>query len=189
MDKRGTWNFFIWPTAPVNSIQLLSYVQLLGSKITADGDCSHVIKIRLILGRKAMTNLVNILKSSTSGFPVHHQLSELVPTHVSIESVMPSHPLLLLPSVFPRIRVFSSESALLIRWPKYWSLSFSISPSSEYSGRITFTINCLDLLAVQGTLKGLLQHQFKGINSSENSFPYSPTLTSIHGYWKNHIFD
>ena len=71
---------------------------------------------------------------------------------------MPSHPLLLLPSVFPRIRVFSSESALLIRWPKYWSLSFSISPSSEYSGRITFTINCSDLLAVQGTLKGLLQH-------------------------------
>ena len=83
---------------------------------------------------------------------------------MSIESVMPSnhlilcHPLLLLPSVFPSIRVFSNESALCIRWPKYWSLSFSISPSSEYSGLISFRMDWLDLLAVQGTLKSLLQH-------------------------------
>ena len=90
---------------------------------------------------------------------------------MSIESVMPSnhlilcHPLLLLPSIFPSIRVFSSESALRIRWPKYWSFSFSISPSNEYSGLISFKIDWLDLLAVQGTLKSLLQttvqkHQF-----------------------------
>ena len=83
---------------------------------------------------------------------------------MSIESVMPSnhlifcHPLLLLPSIFPSIRVFSSESALCIRWPKYWSFSFSISPSDEYSGLISFRIDWFDLLAVQGTLKSLLQH-------------------------------
>ena len=83
---------------------------------------------------------------------------------MSIESMMPSnhlilcHPLLLLPSIFPRIRVFSNESVLRIRWPKYWSFSFSISPSNEYSGLISFRIDWLDLLAVQGTVKSLLQH-------------------------------
>ena len=83
---------------------------------------------------------------------------------MSIESVMPSnhlilcHPLLRLPSVFPSIRVFSNESVLLIRWPKYWSFSFNISPSNEYSGLITCRMNWLDLLAVQGTPKSLLQH-------------------------------
>ena len=86
------------------------------------------------------------------------------PKPMSIESVMPSnsvilcHPLLLLPSIFPSIRVFSNKSALLIRWPKYWSFSFSISPSNEYSGLISFRMDWLDLLAVQGTLKCLLQH-------------------------------
>ena len=83
---------------------------------------------------------------------------------MSIESVIPSnhfipcHPLLLPPSIFPSIRVFSNESVLFIRWPKYWSFSFSISPSNEYSGLISFRMNCLELLAVQGTLKSLLQH-------------------------------
>ena len=82
---------------------------------------------------------------------------------MSIESVMPSNqlilsPLLLLPSIFPNIRVFSNESALRIRWPKYWTFSFSISPSNEYSGPISFRMDCLDLLAVQETLKSLLQH-------------------------------
>uniref|UniRef100_A0AC11ESE5 Uncharacterized protein n=1 Tax=Ovis aries TaxID=9940 RepID=A0AC11ESE5_SHEEP len=83
---------------------------------------------------------------------------------MSIELVMPSnhlilcHPLLLLPSIFPSIRVFSSESVLRIRWPKYWSFSFSISPSNEYSGLISFRMDWLDLLAVQGTLKSVLQH-------------------------------
>ena len=83
---------------------------------------------------------------------------------MSFESVIPSnylilyHSLLLLPSIFPRIRVFSNESALQIRWPKYWSFSFNISPSNEYSGLITFRMDWLDLLAVQGTLKSLLQH-------------------------------
>ena len=101
---------------------------------------------------------------SMSGFPVHQELPELTHKIMSIESVMPSnhlilcHSLLLLPSIFPRIRVFSKESVLHIRWPKYWSFSFSISHSNEYSGLISFTIDWLDLLAVQKTLKNLLQH-------------------------------
>ena len=114
---------------------------------------------------------------------------------MSIVSVMPSNPLilcqplLLLPSIFPCIRAFSSESVLHIRWPKYWSFSFSISPSDEYSGLISFRMDWLDLLAVQGTLKSPTTTQFKSINSSVLSFLYSPTLTSIHDYWKNHSLD
>ena len=114
---------------------------------------------------------------------------------MSIESVMPSnllilcHSLLFLPSVFPSIRVFSNESALRIRWPKYWSFSFSISPSNEYSGLISFSIDWFDLLAVQGTLKRLLQDQFKNINSSALSLLYGPTFTSIHDNWKTSSFD
>ena len=98
---------------------------------------------------------------STPGFPVHHQLSLL--KFMSIESVMPSthlilcHPLLL-PSIFPSIRVFSNESVLYIRWPEYWSFTFSISSSNEYSGLISFGMDWLDLLAVQEILKSLLQH-------------------------------
>ena len=109
----------------------------------------------------------------------------------SIESVMPSNQLilchpLLLPSIFPSIGVFSSKSALCIRWPKYWSFCFSISPSNEYSGLIYFRVNWFDLLAVQGTLKSLLQH-----HSSKASVLslLGPTLTSVHDYWKNYSFD
>ena len=97
------------------------------------------------------------------GLPLHHQPPEFTQTHVH-ESVLPSnhlilcHPLLLPPSIFPSIRVSSNESVLPIRWPKYWSFSFNISPSSEHSGLISFRIDWLDLLAVQGTLKNLLQH-------------------------------
>ena len=100
---------------------------------------------------------------STPGLPVHHQLLELTQL-MSIKSVMPSihlilcPPLLLLPSIFPSIRVFSNESALLIRWPRCWSFSFNINPSNEHSGLISFRMNWLDLLEVQGTLKSLLQH-------------------------------
>ena len=102
------------------------------------------------------------MNSSTPGLPVHHQLLETTQTHV--HWVMPPnhlilcHPLLLLPSTFPSIRVFSNESALRIRWPKYWSFSFSISPSNEHPGLISFRMDGLDFLAVQGTLKSLLQH-------------------------------
>ena len=115
---------------------------------------------------------------------------------ISIESVMPSYHLILcrplLPplSIIPNIRVFSSESVLCIRWPKYWNFSFSISPSSEYSGLISFRMDWLDLLAVQGALKSLFQH-----HSSKTSilwcwsFLYSSTFTFIHDYWKNQSFD
>ena len=100
----------------------------------------------------------------TPGFPGHHQLPELTQKLMSIESVMPSNhlilcsPLLLPPSIFPSIRVFSNESTLRFRWPKYWSFSFSISPFNEYSGLISFRTDWLDLLAIQETLKSLLQH-------------------------------
>ena len=110
-----------------------------------------------------------------------------LPKPMSIESVMPSnhlilcHPLILPPSIFPSIRVFSNESVLRIRWPKYWS--FSISPSNEYSGLISFRIDWFDLLAVQGTLKSSPTSQFKSINSLALSFLYGPTLISIHEYW------
>ena len=104
------------------------------------------------------------MNHSTPALPVHHQLLELPQTHVHWVMVMPSdhlilcHPLLLLPSIFPSIRVFSNESTLRIRWPKYWSFSFNISPSNEHPGLISFRMDWLDLLAVQGTLKSLLQH-------------------------------
>ena len=87
------------------------------------------------------------------------------------------------------IRVFSNESVLHIRWPKYWSFSFSISPPNEYSGLISFRMDWLDLLAVQGTLKSSPTPQFKSINSSPLSFLYGPDLTSIYDHWKNHSFD
>ena len=114
---------------------------------------------------------------------------------MSIKSAMPSnhlvlcHPLLL-PSIFPSIRVFSNELVLPIRCPKYWSFIFSISPSNEHPGLISFRMDWLDLLAVHGTLKSLLQHHsFKSINSSVLSFLHSPNLTSICDHWKNHSLD
>ena len=99
-------------------------------------------------------------------------------------------PLLLLPPIFSSIRVFSNESTLCMRWSKYWSFSFSISPSSEYPGLISFRMDWLDLLAVQVTLKSLLQHHSsKASILLVLSFLYSPILTSIHDHWKNHSLD
>ena len=115
--------------------------------------------------------LFDPMSRSMPGLPVHHQLPEFTQTHIH-RIVMPSshlilcHPLLLLPPIPPSIRVFSNESTLLMRWPKYWSFSFSISPSNEYPGLISFRIIWLDLLAVQGPLKSLLQH-----HSSKASIP------------------
>ena len=113
---------------------------------------------------------------------------------MSIKLVMPSNRLILCrplfpPSVFPRIRIFSSESVLHIRWPKYWSFSFSISPSNEYSGLISFRIDWFDLLEVPGIHESSPIPQFKSISSSALSLLYGPTLTSIHDDWKNHSFD
>ena len=164
----------LWPPSTtfkterwISSVQLLSSIQLFATPWIAVRQTSLSI-----------TNSWSLLKL------------------MSIESVMPSnqlilcHPLFLLPSIFPSIRVFSNESVLHIRWPKYWSFSFSISPSIEYSGLISFRTDWFDLLAAQGTLKSLLQHHSsKAINSSALSFLHSPTLTSIHDCWKNHSLD
>ena len=101
------------------------------------------------------------MNRSTPGLPVHHQLPEFTHVHRVSDAIQPSHPLLspsLLPPIPPSIRVFSNESALRMRWPKYWSFSFGISPSREHLGLISFEMDWLDLLAVQGTLKSLLQH-------------------------------
>ena len=202
----GKWN----KHAKVETVADFTF---LGSKIMADGDCSHKIKGHLLLARKAMTNLNSVLQSgditadqgpysqiygfsrdhvwmceldhkeccqsiqllscvqlfatpwyrSTRGLPVHHWLPEFTQTHVrwvsdAIQPSYPLHPLLLLPSIFPSIRVYSKESVLYIRWPKNWSFSFSINPSNEYSGLISFRMDWLNLLAVQRILKGLLQY-------------------------------
>ena len=148
------------------SVQSLSHVRLFATSWTAT--CQASLSI---------TNSQSLLKL------------------MSFESVMPSnhlilcHPLLLPASIFPIIWVFSNESALHIRWPKYCSFSFSVSPSNGYSGLIHFRMDWLDLLAVQGTLRSSPTPQFKSISSSALSFLYSPTLTSIGDYWKNHSLD
>ena len=124
-------------------------------------ELSHSVQFSSVA--QSCPTLCNLMNCSTPGLPVHHPSQSSLKL-MSIESVMPSshlilcHPLLLLPSIFPSIRVFSNESALLIRWPKYWSFSFKISPSNEHPGLISFRMHWLDLLAVQGTLKRLLQH-------------------------------
>ena len=150
-----------------SSVQLLSHVQLFATP--------------RIAARQASLSITNSRSS---------------PKLMCIESVMPSshlilcRPRLLLPPIPPSIRVFSNESTLRMRWPKYWSLSLSISPSNEHPGLISFRMDWLDLLAVQGTLKSLLQHHSsKASNSSALSLLHRPTLTSIHDYWKNHSLD
>ena len=124
-------------------------------------------------------------------FIISWSLSKLM----SIELMMPSNhlilccPLLLHPSIFPSIRIFPNGLALCIRCPKYWSFSFSISPSNEYSGLISFRIDWLDLFTVQGTLKSFLQHHVSKNQFLVLSLLYGPTLISVHDYWGNHSFD
>ena len=160
-----------------------------GSSITSitcilNWNCCSVAKLCL--------TLCDPRDCSTPGFPVLHCLSEFAPTQ-STESVMPSNhlilccPLLFPPTIFPTIRVFSNESVLCIRWPKYWSFSFNISSSNEYSRLISFRMDWLDLLAVQGTLKSLLQHhsskasilQLSSFFIVQFSHPYMTTRKTI----------
>ena len=146
--------------------------------------------------------LCDPMNCSTPSLPVHHQLLEPTQTHVhwasdAIHHLILCHPLFffLSSSFLSAVNLsqhqgLSDELVLCIRWPKYWSFSFSTIPSNEYSGVISFRMDWLDLLAAQGTLKSLLQHHSSKTNSSALSFLYSPTLTSIHDYyWKNHSFD
>ena len=149
------------PSVQFRSVQSLSCVQLFVTPWTTARQASPSI-----------TNSQSLLKL------------------MSIESVMPSNhlicrPLLLLPSIFPSIRVFSNESALHIRWPKYWSFSFSISPSNEHPGLISFG----SPFCPKDSQESSPTLQFKSINSSGLSFLHSPTLTSIHDHWKNHSLD
>ena len=153
-------------TFTFSSIQLLSYVRLFATPRTAAHQASLSI-----------TNSRNL------------------PEPMSIESMMPSnhlilcHPLFLPPSIFPSIRVFSDESALHIRWPKYWSFSFNISPSSEHPDWFPLGGTVWISLQSKDSQESSPTPQFKSINSSVLSFLYSPTLTSIHDYWKNHSLD
>ena len=134
------------------------------------------------------------MNRSMPGIPVHHQRT---PKPMSIKLVMPSNhlilcrPLLLLPPIFPSIRVFSDESPLLIRRPKFWSFSLTISPSNEHPGLISLRMDWLDLLAVQGTLKSLLQHRSSKalILLCSAFFIVQLSHTPIHNYWKDHSFD
>ena len=166
------WYFHLWSQIPLKEIFTFSSVQLL----------SHV---RLFVTPWTTAHQTS-LSITTSRSP---------PKPMSIELVMPSnhlilcHLLLLLPSIFPNIRVFSNESALLIRWPKYWSFSFITSPSNEHPGLIS--LGWIGWISLQS--KGLSRvsptPQFKSSNSSVLSFLYNPTLTTIHDHWKNHSFD
>ena len=172
MQKTCPWNSFLTPYIKIvlpwfSSVQSLSRVRLFVTP--------------WITARQASLSI-------TDSRSLHKPMS--------IESVMPSshlilcRPLLLLPPIPPSIRVFSNESALCIRWPKYWSFSFSINPSNKHPGLISFRMDWLDLLAVQGTLKSLLQHHSsKASILLVLSFLHSPTLTSIHDHWKNHSLD
>ena len=138
--------------------------QIRNEKWEVTTDNAEIWSIQFSSVTQLCPTLCDPMDCSTPGFPVHHQLPEFTQTHVHwvSDAIQPLHPLLslpLLPSIFPSIKVFSNESVFHIRWPKYWSFSFRISPSNESSGLISFRMDWLDLLAVQGTFKSLLQHQ------------------------------
>ena len=164
-DERLGWHLRPERSGSVSLVQLFSRVRLFAAPWTAARQASFSINSRSLLKL------------------------------VSIESVIPSnhlilgHPLLLLPSIFPHIRVFAKKSVLHIRWPKFWSFSFSISPSSEYSELISFRIDWF-VLAVQGTLRSLPQHHSSKVSILQSlGFFMVQLSTSIHDYWKNHSFD
>ena len=144
------------------------------------------ITISSVQFAQSYPTLCNPIDCSTPGFPVHHQLPEITQTHVHWVMMPSNHlilccPLLLPPSIFASVRVFSNESALCIRWPKYWSFSFNISPSNEYLGLISFRMLVGSPCSPGDSQESSPTPQFKSINS--------PTLTFIHDYWENHSLD
>ena len=151
----------------------------------------ETVSIQFSSVTQSCPTLYDPMDCSMPGFSVHHQLSELAQTHDNWvgDAILPSHPRSSpSPPAFSlsSIRVFSSESALHIRWPKSWRFSFSTNPSNEYSGLISFRMDWLDLLAVQGTLKSLLQHHNSKASILWHSAFLIVQLTSIHDYWKKH---
>ena len=169
------WYFGRWPTLSARTSNTSLFILTISKAVLKVW--SLICTVQFSSVAQSCQTLCDPMNRSKPGLPVHHKLLEFTQT-MSIESVMPSshlilcHPLLLLPPIPPSIRVFFNESTLLMRWPKYWSFSFSISPSSEHPGLISFRMDWLDLLAVQGTLKSLLQH-----HSSKRQF-FSTQLSS-----------
>ena len=151
--------------------------------------------VQFSLVAQSCLTLCDPMDCITPGLPVHHN-SRSLPKLMSTELVMPSnhlilcHPLLRLPSIFSSIRVFSNESARCLRWPKYWSFSFSISPSNEHPGLISFRMDCLDLLAVQGTLKSCLQHHSSKASILQHSAFFTVQISHPYGSWgiKNYVY-
>ena len=168
--------------------------QTLSNTNPAQNFIHYLLYILLLFSHLVVSNSLQPYGLQHTRIPYHSLSLKNLLKFMSIESVMPSNhlilcgPLLLLLSTFPSIRVFLNELALQIRWPKYWSSDFSISVSNQYSGLISFRIDWFDLLAVQGTLKGLLQHHSLKASIFWCSL-YGPTLTFIYEYWKNHSFD
>ena len=156
--------------------------------------------MKVILGEFSSVQLLSCVQLFATPWTVACQASLSITNSwslsklISIELVMPSnhlilcHPLLM-PLIFPSIRVFSNESALHIRWPKNWSFSFNISPSNEHPGLVSFRMDWLDLLAVQGTFKNLLQHHSSKASILQHSTFLTVQLTSIQDHWKNHSLD
>ena len=165
-EKKASFHLEMLSVVQFRSVQSLSRVWLFATPWTAARQASLSI-----------TNSQSLLKLMS------------IQLMMSFKQLILCYPLLLPPSTFPSIRVFSNESVLHIRWPKYWSFSFSISPSKEYSGLISFRMDWLNLLAIQETQEFSSTPQFKSINSLVLSFLYSPALISIHDYWKNHSFN
>ena len=193
---------FSWVYDTEKDTWIINLVFLLCIYILYSCTSIFLTDISLSLSFSSVQFRRSVVSNSATAWIAAHQASLCITNSWSllklmpIESVMPSshlilsHPLLLLAPIPPNIRVFSNESILRIRWPKYWSFNFSISPSNEHPGLISFRMDWLDFLVVQGALKSLLQTpQFKGINFSVLSFLHSPTLTSIHDHWKNHSLD
>ena len=158
------------------SLEIILFTQFAGEimKRKLEKRSGHLL-IQFSSVAQSCPTLCDPMDCSTPGLPVHHQLREFTQTHVHPVGVPSNHrilwcPLLLLPSVFPSIRVFSNKSVLCIRWPKDWSFRFSISPSNEYSGLISLRMDWLDLPVVQGTLKSLLQHHSSKASVLRHSF-------------------
>ena len=184
--------YFALPLHPLSfqGVSLLC-LELWGLPSTQVSRCpSECLSLTLTFSSvQLLRSLCNPMDCSMPGLLVHHQLPEFTQTHVhcASDAIQPSHSLSSPSS--PTVSLSQHQVLEVSNTPKYWRFSFSIGPSNEYSGLISFRMDWFDLLAVQGTLKSPPTPQFKSINSLALSFLYSPTLTSVHDYWKKHSFE